>query len=93
MFLRVRNFGPLKELRTNARLALPVTMSQTTTWWCLALVLAGTACVRGGENKTAELSARVDSLADRFLDVQIELFPELATSFGLIGARHYGLTD
>ncbi|HZI29178.1 MAG TPA: DUF885 domain-containing protein [Gemmatimonadaceae bacterium] len=67
-------------------------MSQKKTWRSLALV-AAMACTAGRDDSGAALAARVDSLADRFFDVQLELYPELATSFGLIGARHSSLTD
>jgi uncharacterized protein (DUF885 family) len=60
--------------------------------WLLSL-LAGVACSTPETGAGDALAARVDSIADRFFEVQIERHPELATSFGLAGARHFGVTD
>ena len=38
--------------------------------------------------RTASLAARVDSIADAFFDANLELNPELYTSFGLANADH-----
>ena len=58
---------------------------------CLTLLTA-LAC-SGGRDDIAPLAARVNSIADRFFEVQLEINPELATSFGLVGARHDGVVD
>lgn len=62
------------------------------TRWLVPL-LACMACSRGDTRAGDALAARVDSIADRFFEVQLQLSPELATSFGLANARHFGVTD
>jgi len=60
--------------------------------WCLSALLAA-GCSTPDTSTGDALAARVDSIADRFFEVQLELYPELATSFGLVGASHSGVTD
>ena len=43
--------------------------------------------------RTESLAARVDSLADAFFDANLELNPELYTSFGLANADHSRIRD
>ena len=43
--------------------------------------------------RTASLAARVDSLADAFFDGNLELNPELYTSYGLANADHSRIRD
>ncbi len=61
-------------------------------WWFLPL-FAGVACATPDAGAGDALAARVDSIADRFFEVQLQLYPELATGFGLAEARHFGITD
>ena len=39
------------------------------------------------------MAARVDSIADRYFEVRLEIEPERATNNGLLGARHDRITD
>jgi uncharacterized protein (DUF885 family) len=57
----------------------------------LAMFLVG-ACASADERR-ASLAIRVDSLADAFFDANLELNPELNTSFGLANADHSGIRD
>ena len=58
----------------------------------LLILLAVAACTAEGE-RSAQLAARVDSLADAYFDANLELNPELYTGFGITGADHSRIRD
>ena len=58
----------------------------------LFVMLLISACASEDERR-ASLAARVDSIADAFFDANLELNPELYTSFGLANADHSRIRD
>ena len=68
-------------------------MSASTRPGWIYLTLLALACSPERQDSSAALATRVDSVADRFFAVQLEINPELATNYGLVGARHDRITD